>query len=110
MKKRRNHNVFWIILLSVLLLVGGSGVAVLIYLDSRGLLSVILDSMFAYISDGANRALIMFWGIVLPVILLSFFVFMLVRKHRVDKFKLRYDDALEQAIEAERKDFVVLRR
>ena len=103
--KRRRNNVLWIILISLVALIGGSGLATLIYLAAEGELEALTQGFFAYILYGADSVLIMFWGFVLPLILIAFAVFTIVRRRKEKDFRWKYERAVDQAIEAERADF-----
>lgn len=93
-------------MLAAVIVVGGSGVAVLIYLDAEGRLTNLVNTFFTYINYSANSALILCWGLVLPIILAVFAVFTLVRGRKLRRFEWSYEDSLRFAVEAERKDFV----
>ena len=103
--KRRRNNVLWIILISLVALIGGSGLATLIYLAAEGELEALTQGFFAYILYGADSVLIMFWGFVLPLVLIAFAVFTIVRRRKEKDFRWKYERAVDQAIEAERADF-----
>ena len=103
--KRRRNNVLWIILISLVALIGGSGLATLIYLAAEGELEALTQGFFTYILYGADSVLIMFWGFVLPLVLIAFAVFTIVRRRKEKDFRWKYERAVDQAIEAERADF-----
>lgn len=103
--KRRRNNVLWIILISLVALIGGSGLATLIYLAAEGELEALTQGFFAYILYGADSVLIMFWGFVLPLVLIAFAVFTIVRRRKEKDFRWKYERAVNEAIEAERADF-----
>lgn len=103
--KKFNFNILWIFLLALVVFMGGSALAVLIYFDAKGYLPVILQTFFNYIKFDANGVLILLWGIALPVILLAFAIFLLVRRRKAKKFRWGYEEAYKAAVKAEMEEF-----
>lgn len=102
MNKRKGRHKFLIILLSVVALAGGSFIALLIYLQARGLLETVIQALVGYFSLSASSVLILFWVLIFPVLLLIFLLFTFFRKQRVDKVQSAWEEGIRTAVEAER--------
>lgn len=99
---KKLRRIFFIVLLTVIALAGGTFVGVLIYLDASGLLNPIIQTLLGYFSFGGKSVLILVWVIILPVLLLAFVIFLFLRRRRVNKVRDKWENGMERAIEAER--------
>ncbi len=102
----KRFRIFLIVLLALTALIGGSFIAVMIYLSAAGLWEVAIGTIFNYFSQGASSTLIIFWGLLLPVFMIAFLVFTLIRYGRVNKVVIPYEQGIKAAIEEEKKNIV----
>lgn len=102
MKNKKGRRIFLIVLLAVVGLVGGSFIAVLIYLQAKGLLETVIQALFGYFSLSASSVLVLFWVLIFPVLLFIFLLFTFIRKQKIDKKQSAWEEGMKIAIEAER--------
>lgn len=95
-----------VILLTAVLLLGGSILGILIYMQLQGLLNPAIEVFIAFFDfNGFVNFLIVFWGLIIPLLLLVLLIINLVRHRKLKKLRLSWDEAMEMAIEAERAEF-----
>ncbi len=86
-------------------LIGGTSIGVLIYLDARGLLGPMIQTLLGYFTFGGKSVLIIVWALILPLLLLAFLLFLVLRRRRVNKVKESWEEGLSVAIAAERAEY-----
>lgn len=100
-EKIKKHYVLSVLLIVVALAVGGTLIAVLIYLQSTGRYNV-TDVIEAIVAQGQiYGVIVMFWIVIIPLLLIALLVINIVRRIRLKSM----DDTWEKAIKvaAERK-------
>ena len=102
MNKRKGRRIFLIALLAVAALAGGTFIALLIYLQARGLLEAVVQTLTGYFSLSASGVLIVFWVLIFPLLLLIFLLFSIFRRQRVGKTEAAWEEGIAIAVEAER--------
>ncbi len=93
------------ILLALVLLLGGSCIALAIYLEARGLLEGAILTVLTYFKFGAKSVFVLFWGLAFPFLLLIFLLFYVLRRRKTDAVRAKWEKGLTHAIEAERRAF-----
>ena len=99
--KRKTTTVIAIILLALILLLGGSFLGLLIYLDSDDSLVGVLNVLSEVFKSDVINAVIIFWVLLMPVLLVIFVVFGLMRRKRHKKVTEKWEQGVKIAIEAE---------
>lgn len=100
---KKKFNIFLIVLLTIVAVIGGSLIAIMIYLQSNKMLDIAIQTVFNYITLGASSTLVIFWGLLLPIILIAFLIFTLIRFKKVGKVVEPYENGIKAAVEIERK-------
>ncbi len=102
-RRARRHNIVSVILLVAVILAGGSLLAVVIYLQSQGLLSDIFTLIEAFfVAKGIDSFLIVFWLLVIPLLLLFILVANILRRRKFAHYRKTWEDTFRIAIEEER--------
>lgn len=104
--KHRKGSKLSIFFIAALLLIGGTLIAALIYLDITGQLDQLLQSLTeAMDSGGFYSAFALFWIALMPLLLITLLIINLVRRNKLSEFEDTWRTAAELAAkkEAERK-------
>lgn len=105
-RRRKTRFVLSVIALVAIALIGGSLIALLIYLQQLGLLGSVVSLLESFLTaKDIDITFIVFWLIVVPVVLLTILVVILVRRRRFKNYRISWEQTVQIAIDAERQSF-----
>ncbi len=105
-RRSRRHYVVSVILLTAVLLVGGSFLALLVHLQRSGELGAIFEVIRSLFVPGTIvGTLIIFWVLVVPFLLLILLIVNIVRRRKFKYYRRTWEETVKIAVEAERQAY-----
>ncbi len=105
-KRGKRRYIISVLGLVLVMLVGGSFLAVLIHLHVNGLLGDIVTILKAFlVAKDVDITLIVFWILVIPLALTVILIINLVRRTKIKSYFKTWEQTAKIAVEQERRDF-----
>ncbi len=105
-RRSRRRSVTSIVMFILICLMGGCLLAVLIHLQSQGLLRDIFTLIKAFfVAKDMDVAIIVFWLLVIPILLLIILLANLIRRRKFLYYRKTWEDTFRIAVEEEREAF-----